>query len=349
MNAAELARPAGRRAAARAGAPGTRGPRHQSLAAAIDWSYRLLSEPEQRLFARLSVFCGRRRLRRHPRGVRRTRHARGRHPRAAHRADRQVAGDRAERSAGSTRYRVLETLRAYGRERAAARRRCWPAGTPRYYVELAEAAAGGDAGPDERAWVERTVPDVANLRAAFEQAMADRDADLALRLVSGAARGAAHPGRATRRPAGPSAPSSSRRPDHPAVRRRRRRRRARRLERRRLRPGPPAGRAGPAGGPPPAAPPAPAYPARRRWPTSPSTRATRRRRCATTRPRPVSARRDDDPIRLVWTLYYVAVCYAVRRGRRSWASPRPRRAWRSRRPPPIRPRGRWPATRSGWC
>ena len=32
--------------------------RQQTLRAAIDWSYRLLSEPEQRLFARLSVFVG---------------------------------------------------------------------------------------------------------------------------------------------------------------------------------------------------------------------------------------------------------------------------------------------------
>ena len=39
---------------------GARGalPRQQSLAATIDWSYRLLDEPEQSLFIRLSVFAG---------------------------------------------------------------------------------------------------------------------------------------------------------------------------------------------------------------------------------------------------------------------------------------------------
>ena len=33
-------------------------PRHQKLRATLDWSYELLSEPERRLFARLSVFAG---------------------------------------------------------------------------------------------------------------------------------------------------------------------------------------------------------------------------------------------------------------------------------------------------
>jgi non-specific serine/threonine protein kinase len=36
----------------------TASPRHQTLLAAIDWSYALLSEPEKRLFRRLSVFAG---------------------------------------------------------------------------------------------------------------------------------------------------------------------------------------------------------------------------------------------------------------------------------------------------
>ena len=53
-----------------------------------------------------------------------------------------------------------------------------------YYTELAERAAAGMHGADERAWVERMLPDYDNLRAAFERAMADRDIDLALRLVT---------------------------------------------------------------------------------------------------------------------------------------------------------------------
>jgi predicted ATPase len=33
-------------------------PRHQTMRALIDWSYDLLSPPEQRLFERLSIFAG---------------------------------------------------------------------------------------------------------------------------------------------------------------------------------------------------------------------------------------------------------------------------------------------------
>ena len=33
-------------------------PRHQSLTATIDWSFRLLADPNRHLFARLSVFSG---------------------------------------------------------------------------------------------------------------------------------------------------------------------------------------------------------------------------------------------------------------------------------------------------
>ena len=58
MNPAELARGLDRRFDMLAG--GRRGAvqRHQTLRAAIDWSYDLCSEPEHRLLARMSVFAG---------------------------------------------------------------------------------------------------------------------------------------------------------------------------------------------------------------------------------------------------------------------------------------------------
>lgn len=166
---------------------GSRGaqPRQQSVTATIDWSYRLLDEPERSLFARLSVFAG------------------GFDLDAAHGVcgddgadehdtldlltglvDKSMVTMRSD--GGMTRYGVLETLRAYGRERLCdngvdaeyARRHT------AYFAELAQRAAAGMHGPDEQAWVERMLPDYDNLRAAFEHAMTAGDVDSALRLVT---------------------------------------------------------------------------------------------------------------------------------------------------------------------
>ncbi|WP_239655179.1 ATP-binding protein [Mycobacterium riyadhense] len=167
-------------------------PWHQSLTATIDWSYRLLTESEQALFARLSVFAGSFDLD------------------AAHGvcgADGgpgDEAADALEDTLKSlvglvdksmvivrsvtdrTRYGVLETLRAYGRDRLKeqgidkqlAKRHAV------YFTELAERAGAGLHTAEERDWVQRLLPDYDNLRTAFENAMADNDADLALRLVA---------------------------------------------------------------------------------------------------------------------------------------------------------------------
>jgi tetratricopeptide (TPR) repeat protein len=166
---------------------GARGamPRQQSLAATIDWSYRLLSDPEQSLFARLSVFAG------------------GFELDAVH----GVCGDDTvdedetlERLTGlvdksmvmvgagttKTRYGVLETLRAYGRERLqdTGSSEKYAARHAAYFTKLAMCAATGMHGADEREWVERLLPDYDNLRTAFEYAMAAGDIDVALQLVT---------------------------------------------------------------------------------------------------------------------------------------------------------------------
>ena len=138
--------------------------------------------PEQELFARLSVFAG------------------GCDARAAHRVclpdtDEDTAVDLlarlvdrslvvAQRAGHRTRYRVLETLRAYGRGRLGGDLDAVAGAHARHYTELAEEAALALRGPAEQAWVERVLPDYDNLRAAFERAFADRDADLVLRLAT---------------------------------------------------------------------------------------------------------------------------------------------------------------------
>ncbi len=78
---------------------GSRGaqPRQQSVTATIDWSYRLLAEPEQSLFARLSVFAGGFDLDAAHGVCGEDGADRGRHTRSADRACRQVDGDHARR------------------------------------------------------------------------------------------------------------------------------------------------------------------------------------------------------------------------------------------------------------
>jgi len=175
---------------------GARGahPRQQSVAATIDWSYRLLAEDEQALFERLSVFAG------------------GFDLEAAHGvcADEDATeDDTLELLAGlvdksmvvvrggidATRYDILETLRAYGRDRLREKDihdlRAGRHAT--YFTELFERAAAGVRGADEQAWIELmapkartmlTAPDYDNVRTAFEHAMAVGDDGLALRLVT---------------------------------------------------------------------------------------------------------------------------------------------------------------------
>jgi predicted ATPase/DNA-binding SARP family transcriptional activator len=175
---------------------GARGahPRQQSVAATIDWSYQLLGEREKCLFERLSVFAG------------------GFDLEAVHGvcADTDQSEDDildlltglVDKSmvfirSGSvvTRYGVLETLRAYGRERLRGRGLVQDV-TARhavYYVELVERSEEGMHSADERVWVERMAPnartlyaspDFENIRTAFEQVMSDGNLDLALRLVA---------------------------------------------------------------------------------------------------------------------------------------------------------------------
>jgi predicted ATPase/DNA-binding SARP family transcriptional activator len=166
---------------------GARGahPRQQSLTATIDWSYHLLSGPEQALFMRLSVFAGEFDLDA-AHGVC------GEEGAAEHDTldlltglvEKSMVTVRTERS----RFGVLETLRTYGREHLQDNEieDLYTARHALYYTELAEQAAAGMHTADERSWVERMLPDYDNLRAAFEHAMAASDTALALRLVTSA-------------------------------------------------------------------------------------------------------------------------------------------------------------------
>ena len=184
MSSLDVARRLDRQRLLEGGARGAH-PRQQSLSATIDWSYRLLSEPEQALFARLSVFAG------------------GFDLEAAHGVCGDAGADGDDTlevlaalidksmvtlrgGTQTSRYAVLETLRAYGRDRLRdnSLEDAYSTRHAEYFTALAERAAAGTQGTDERAWVERMLPDYDNLRAAFEHAMTSADVDTALRLVT---------------------------------------------------------------------------------------------------------------------------------------------------------------------
>jgi predicted ATPase/DNA-binding CsgD family transcriptional regulator len=89
-------------------------PRHQSLAAAVDWSYRLLGEAEQQVFRRLAVFPG-------PFTLEAAVAVAGARsePAVLHLVDCSLLTPPSPGADGRVRYVMLEILRAFGRERLA--------------------------------------------------------------------------------------------------------------------------------------------------------------------------------------------------------------------------------------
>jgi non-specific serine/threonine protein kinase len=160
-------------------------PRQQTLRATVEWSYGLLTPSEQALFNRLSVFAG---------GF------------TLEAAEAVCAGEAIateemldllarlvekslvlaeEADQSSTRYRLLETLRQYGRERlqageetAVVQRR-----HAAYYLTLAEYAEQRIMGPEQLRWLDVLEGDLDNLRAALawcldQRARAQGDEDV---------------------------------------------------------------------------------------------------------------------------------------------------------------------------
>jgi predicted ATPase/DNA-binding SARP family transcriptional activator len=157
-------------------------PRQQTLAAVIDWSWELLTEPERLVLRRLAVTtegCG---------------------LEAAEaicaEADLDVLSlvarlvDRSlvtvTDGPDGPRYRLLESVAAYGL------RRLHEAGEfgqvrlrhRRYYENFTERAASRLRGHDQRSWLRRLDAETANLRSALESAAQDHDAPAALRMVN---------------------------------------------------------------------------------------------------------------------------------------------------------------------
>jgi predicted ATPase/class 3 adenylate cyclase len=184
MNPAELARGLDRRFETLAGGRRRAVQRHQTLRAAIDWSYELCSEPERRLLARLSVFAG---------GC-------TRESAEATCADDVV--DRrtlfallrglvakslvvAERDGPETRYRLLETIREYAEERLAENDgvEALRARHAECYAEFARVVARDLTGPRQIEAAKRLAAEHENLVAATNHAIGADNVDLAFRLL----------------------------------------------------------------------------------------------------------------------------------------------------------------------
>ena len=163
-------------------------PRHQTLRAAFDWSFDLLSPAEQALVPRLSVFGGGFSLEAAeaicsggPVAARDMLDLLGRL------IDRSLL--MGEDEGAEARYRMLETIRDYGQERLAdsgeasslhARHRDW------FVALVDEARPAFFSGPVQAQWVSRLAREHDNLRAALRWADDDPEgADAELSLASG--------------------------------------------------------------------------------------------------------------------------------------------------------------------
>jgi predicted ATPase len=151
--------------------------RQQTLRAAIDWSFELLTDDQRSFFARLGAFAGTFELD----------------------AALAVAGDSFDgpldllaslvkqsmvTRAGPDRYRLLDTLRAYALDALADR----DADDTRdrhaeFFTVLAEEGELAIRGPDQLVWLDRFRSDVHNFRAALEWALLTGDTDRAARLA----------------------------------------------------------------------------------------------------------------------------------------------------------------------
>ncbi|HET9783283.1 MAG TPA: BTAD domain-containing putative transcriptional regulator [Candidatus Dormibacteraeota bacterium] len=153
--------------------------RHETLSTAIDWSYWLLSEEEQRLLRSLSVFFGGFTLDAAEAVF-------GNSDRStlellSHLIDKSLV-TRHQASDGSTRYSLLETVREYGHHKLRENEEHAELHARHgvYFTGLVEASRGKLAGPTRRRWINQLASDIDNLRAVFELKEADPAAQLAM-------------------------------------------------------------------------------------------------------------------------------------------------------------------------
>jgi predicted ATPase/DNA-binding CsgD family transcriptional regulator len=145
-------------------------PRHQTLRASVDWSFDLCSPEEQTLWARMSVFEGGADLEAVEAVCAGT--DLNAFDTVAGLVDKSVLAP--QEVAGRVRYRMLDTIRAYGLERLEKRGEARDLAERHrlYYVDFARNAGLSWFGPGQRDLLARTAAENANLRAAFDACLA---------------------------------------------------------------------------------------------------------------------------------------------------------------------------------
>src|SRR5215470_17646626 len=186
MTPAELARRLDRRFAVLAG--GRRGAveRHQTLRAAIDWSFQLLTEPEQALLGRLAVFAGGCTLQ----AAETVCSGEGIDSGAVFELLASLVARSlvvAEESGSQSRYRLLETIRQYGEERLdrAGETERWRARHAAYYAGLPSQVRKDDRNRDQVFWAVRLIAEQDNLLAAWSWAVDTGNVDTAFAILAG--------------------------------------------------------------------------------------------------------------------------------------------------------------------
>ena len=159
-------------------------PKHQTLRSTLDWSYNLLDEMERALFGQLSVFAGGWTLE----AAEQVCSGRGIEQYEVldlhiGLVDKSlvVAGATSE---GAVRYRMLEPIRQYARERLDQSEEAGEVQERHatFFLVLAERAEPELAGSQQRLWVERLEKELDNLRAALSWVLERGEGELALRL-----------------------------------------------------------------------------------------------------------------------------------------------------------------------
>ena len=197
MRPADIAARLGERFRLLTGGRRTAVERHQTLRATVDWSYSLLGESERVVFDRLGLFAG------------------GFDAAAAEAVaaadglevwdvvdamaslvDKSMLDDE-EAADGTTRYRMLETLRQYALERLGESDDLdiWRRRHAEYYTLVAEEMGANLLGPDERAWRRKMDIELDNFRAAATWGLERDDVgdqDLAIRITAALASEAFH-------------------------------------------------------------------------------------------------------------------------------------------------------------